>query len=80
MLRVARQMGLEPIMWNVTGYDWNATSAEQHRAEGDEQSSRRDVILLHDGGHQELRRGSFVHGHGDGSADLSIQDRKAMSS
>ena len=26
-LRIARDMGLEPIMWNVTGYDWNAPPA-----------------------------------------------------
>src|SRR5258708_33181095 len=27
VLRVARELGLEPVMWNVTGYDWNAPSA-----------------------------------------------------
>ncbi len=25
---LVRQLGLEPIMWNVTGYDWNAPSVE----------------------------------------------------
>jgi peptidoglycan-N-acetylglucosamine deacetylase len=25
---VVRQLGLEPIMWNVTGYDWDAPSVE----------------------------------------------------
>src|SRR5262249_11010956 len=28
VFQLARQMGLEPIMWNVTGYDWNAPSAD----------------------------------------------------
>ena len=27
VLRIARELGLEPIMWNVTGYDWNAPPA-----------------------------------------------------
>ncbi len=28
VLRIARQLNLEPVMWNVTGYDWNAPSVE----------------------------------------------------
>ena len=27
VLRTARELGLEPVMWNVTGYDWNAPPA-----------------------------------------------------
>src|SRR5215471_692207 len=27
VLRIARGLGLQPIMWNVTGYDWNALPA-----------------------------------------------------
>ena len=27
VLRIARELGLEPVMWNVTGYDWNAPPA-----------------------------------------------------
>lgn len=26
-LRIARKLGLEPIMWNITGWDWNAPPA-----------------------------------------------------
>src|SRR5207244_11202340 len=26
-LRIARELGLEPVMWNITGYDWNAPPA-----------------------------------------------------
>jgi peptidoglycan/xylan/chitin deacetylase (PgdA/CDA1 family) len=45
------QLGLQPIMWNVTGYDWNAPSVEY--IEGKVGNARGgDVILLHDGGHQ----------------------------
>ena len=53
VLRVARELGLEPVMWNVTGYDWNAPPA----AEIERKVSRRirggDVVLLHDGGHKQ---------------------------
>ncbi len=28
VLRTVRKLGLEPVMWNVTGYDWNAPTAE----------------------------------------------------
>src|SRR5258705_5630221 len=51
VLRIARRMGLEPIMWNVTGYDWNADSAEQIDSKVTGQVRGGDVILLHDGGH-----------------------------
>jgi peptidoglycan/xylan/chitin deacetylase (PgdA/CDA1 family) len=48
---LVRQLGLEPIMWNVTGYDWNAPSVEYiERKIGDARGG--DVILLHDGGHK----------------------------
>jgi peptidoglycan-N-acetylglucosamine deacetylase len=49
-LSLVRRLGLEPIMWNVTGYDWNAPSVEY--IEGKVGGARGgDVILLHDGGH-----------------------------
>jgi peptidoglycan/xylan/chitin deacetylase (PgdA/CDA1 family) len=54
VLRIARQMGLEPIMWNVTGYDWNATSAEEIERKVTRQVRGGNVILLHDGGHREF--------------------------
>ncbi len=28
VLRIARELGLTPVMWNVTGYDWNQIGAE----------------------------------------------------
>jgi peptidoglycan-N-acetylglucosamine deacetylase len=54
VLRIARQMGLEPVMWNVTGYDWNARSAEQIERKVTSQVRGGNVILLHDGGHREF--------------------------
>ena len=52
VLRIARQMGLEPIMWNVTGYDWNAPSVEYIERKVTSKVQGGDVILLHDGGHR----------------------------
>jgi peptidoglycan-N-acetylglucosamine deacetylase len=54
VLRIARRMGLEPVMWNVTGYDWNANSAEQIERKVTGQVRGGNVILLHDGGHLEF--------------------------
>jgi len=52
VLRTARQLGLEPIMWSVTGFDWNATSSEFIVKKVSRQVCGGDVILLHDGGHK----------------------------
>jgi peptidoglycan/xylan/chitin deacetylase (PgdA/CDA1 family) len=54
VLREARQMGLEPVMWNVTGYDWNAPSAEHIERKVTRQVRGGDVVLLHDGGHLQF--------------------------
>jgi peptidoglycan/xylan/chitin deacetylase (PgdA/CDA1 family) len=49
-------MGLSPVMWSVTGFDWSAKSAAEivkkvsgwvdsrHKPQG-------EIVLLHDGGH-----------------------------
>ena len=53
VLRTARTLGLEPVMWSVTGYDWNASSPEsilQKIAPG-MNTGRGEIVLLHDGGH-----------------------------
>ena len=52
VLRIARSLGFEPVMWNVTGYDWNAPSAEHIERKVTRQVRGGDVILLHDGGHK----------------------------
>jgi len=54
VFRIARSLGLEPVMWNVTGYDWNAPPAEQIERKVARQMRGGDVILLHDGGHLQL--------------------------
>lgn len=54
VLRIARELGLEPVMWSVTGYDWNAPPASQIEAKVTRQIRGGDVILLHDGGHKQM--------------------------
>jgi peptidoglycan-N-acetylglucosamine deacetylase len=51
VFRVAREHKLQPVMWNVTGYDWNAKSAGEIERKVDRQMRGGGVILLHDGGH-----------------------------
>jgi peptidoglycan/xylan/chitin deacetylase (PgdA/CDA1 family) len=60
VLRAARELGLTPVMWNVTGYDWEpigmdgiATNLERGIA-GNRRSGRGSNLLLHDGGHRAM--------------------------
>ena len=53
-LRVVRSLGLQPVMWSVTGWDWNAPPAEHIEQKIAKAVRGGDVILLHDGGHKEL--------------------------
>jgi len=53
-LRVARQLGLEPVMWNVTAYDWEAPPAAVIERTVTKQIRGGDVILLHDGGYRQM--------------------------
>lgn len=52
VLRAVRQLGLEPIMWSVTGFDWDAPSAEHIEKKVTARVRGGDVVLLHDGGHK----------------------------
>ena len=57
VLRAARAMGLLPVMWSVTGYDWSAKSPDAivgkvTRQVDSRRNPQSEVILLHDGGHQ----------------------------
>ena len=54
VLRIARSLGLEPVMWNVTGYDRKAPPAVTIEQKVSHQIRGGDVILLHDGGHKQL--------------------------
>jgi peptidoglycan/xylan/chitin deacetylase (PgdA/CDA1 family) len=48
-LSEVRELGLEPVMWNVTCYDWKPTSADKVFAHAQRQICGGDVILMHDG-------------------------------
>lgn len=56
VLRLARELGLTPVLWNAMGYDWKKTTAEAvegHVWRGFERNQRRGMasnVLLHDGG------------------------------
>jgi peptidoglycan/xylan/chitin deacetylase (PgdA/CDA1 family) len=54
VLRVAHELGMQPVMWNVTGYDWKASPAAAIERKVARQISGGDVILLHDGGHKQM--------------------------
>jgi peptidoglycan/xylan/chitin deacetylase (PgdA/CDA1 family) len=53
-IRIARKLGLQTVMWNVTGYDWNAPPAAVIEKKVVRQMRGGDAILLHDGGHRAL--------------------------
>jgi peptidoglycan/xylan/chitin deacetylase (PgdA/CDA1 family) len=53
-LKIARELGLETVMWNVTGYDWSAPPAAMIEKRVTRKMRGGDVILLHDGGHRAL--------------------------
>jgi peptidoglycan/xylan/chitin deacetylase (PgdA/CDA1 family) len=53
-LRAVRRCGLVPVLWSVSGRDWEAKSAAEieNKVMGSVEGG--DVILLHDGGHRYL--------------------------
>ena len=53
-LQVARSLQLQPVMWNVTGWDWNAPPAQEIEQNVAKQIRGGNVILLHDGGHRAM--------------------------
>lgn len=53
-LKIARALDLEPVMWNVTGWDWKAKPADYVATKMIQQIRGGDVILLHDGSHQSF--------------------------
>jgi peptidoglycan/xylan/chitin deacetylase (PgdA/CDA1 family) len=60
VLRIARELGLTPVMWNVTGYDWNPIGAEailkklRDGVARNQARGRPSNLLLHDGGHRGM--------------------------
>ena len=53
-IRIAQELGLETVMWNVTGYDWNAPPAAVIEKKVVSQMRGGDVILLHDGEYRAM--------------------------
>ena len=53
-IRIARDLGLQTVMWNVTGYDWTAPPAAVIEKKIMRQMRGGGVILLHDGDHRAL--------------------------
>lgn len=53
-LRIARELALRTVMWNVTGYDWDAPPAAVIEQKIVRQMRGGDVILLHDGGYRAM--------------------------
>ena len=60
VLRAAVELGLTPVMWNVTAHDWDATepvtliARVQDGVARNQRRGRGSNILLHDGGHGQL--------------------------
>jgi peptidoglycan/xylan/chitin deacetylase (PgdA/CDA1 family) len=60
VLQIARDLGLTPVMWNVTGYDWDPIGPDGILARIDagiasnQRRRRGSNILLHDGGHRGM--------------------------
>lgn len=52
--QIARSLGLEPIMWSITGFDWNAPVAAKISKRVSERIRGGDVVLLHDGSHHGM--------------------------
>jgi peptidoglycan/xylan/chitin deacetylase (PgdA/CDA1 family) len=50
-LQLARSLGLEPVMWNVTGWDWKGKPSNYIEQKIGKRIRGGDVILLHDGSH-----------------------------
>lgn len=78
-LRIAGSLGLETVMWNVTGYDWNAPAAALIEKKIERQMRGGDVILLHDGGHRAMgadraqtviATGNLIRRHKDQGCDF----------
>jgi peptidoglycan/xylan/chitin deacetylase (PgdA/CDA1 family) len=53
-LRIARELGYTPVMWTVTCYDWKKTTADRVERHALSQIVGGDIILMHDGGHQQM--------------------------
>ncbi len=73
-LHEVRRLGLEPVMWNVTCYDWKTTSADKVLAHAQRQIRGGDVILMHDGDQARMGADRF---HSIEATDRLITNYKA---
>ncbi len=69
-LRVIRKLGLKPVMWDVTCYDWKPTTPQRIMAHVGRQVRGGDVILMHDGGFKAM---GADRSHSVGATELVIQ-------
>jgi peptidoglycan/xylan/chitin deacetylase (PgdA/CDA1 family) len=59
VLRIARELGLTPVLWNAMTSDWSEPSAERiadqltKAIEGQRRRGHAANIVLHDGGHRD---------------------------
>jgi len=54
VMRAARALGLTPVMWSVTCFDWKAATADRVEAHALRQIPKQNygkIVLMHDGGH-----------------------------
>ncbi len=56
VLKTVRSLGLLPVMWSVTAFDWSAKSPEEivdkvARQVDGRRRKQGEIVLLHDGGH-----------------------------
>lgn len=60
VFRIARELGMMPVLWNAMTSDWSEPSGDRiaerliKKIEGLERRGRAANIVLHDGGHREL--------------------------
>lgn len=60
VLRTVAELGLTPVMWNITAHDWDATDPQalaarvQRGLRSNQRRQRSSNLLLHDGGHLQL--------------------------
>jgi len=74
VLRAARELGLTPVMWNVTGYDWNPIGIDGILANLDEGIARnRGGAWVEPAAARwrTLRDGRGADGHGEGGGPVA---------
>jgi peptidoglycan/xylan/chitin deacetylase (PgdA/CDA1 family) len=50
-LRIARSLGLQPVMWNVTSWDWKVPPAAKIVETCNRRMGGGAIVLMHDGSH-----------------------------